>query len=284
MDDLRAALEWCFRPDTLRRAATADDRLVGLRLCDALGWFWYACGYHAEGRRWLDRAVEVTAENPTGDHVRGLHALAVLMLQHGENEAGRAVLEACLAYWRVADDPVKVATELNSLGVAHRNLGDTPPPARRWARRPPWPGRPVTAAGSRPRCRTWRPSRSTTVRPSWRWACSARCSTSTPSSATRGGRASTTSTSPARWSARDARTRPSTSCSATTPRGRGARRRRPHHLLRRDVLHPARAPRRRPARGDAPRGGAGDPGEGRAPAAGTRQGPARRRPRPRARA
>ena len=124
MDDLRAALEWCFRPDTSDDAATADGRLVGLRLCDALGWFWYACGYHAEGRRWLDRAVEVTAENPTDDHVRGLHALAVLMLQHGENEAGRAVLESCLAYWRAEDDPVKVATELNSLGVAHRNLGD----------------------------------------------------------------------------------------------------------------------------------------------------------------
>ena len=125
MDDLRAALEWCFRPDTSDDAATADDRLVGLRLCDALGWFWYACGYHAEGRRWLHRAVEVTAENPTDDHVRGLHALAVLMLQHGEHEAGRAVLESCLAYWRAVGDLVKVATELNSLGVANRNLGDT---------------------------------------------------------------------------------------------------------------------------------------------------------------
>ncbi len=124
LDDLRAALDWCFRPDAPDGPATAEDRSTGLRLCDELGWFWYACGYHAEGRRWLDRAVEATAHSPTGDHVRGLHVLAVLMLQHGENEAGRAVLESCLAHWRAEDDLSRVAIELNSLGVAHRNLGD----------------------------------------------------------------------------------------------------------------------------------------------------------------
>lgn len=124
LDDLRAALEWCLRPGTASDLPTVEDRSVGLRLCDALGWFWYACGYHAEGRRWLDRAVEVTADSPTDDHVRGLHALAVLMLQHGENDSGREVLQTCLAHWRRQGDLVKVATELNSLGVVHRNLGD----------------------------------------------------------------------------------------------------------------------------------------------------------------
>jgi tetratricopeptide (TPR) repeat protein len=53
-----------------------------------------------------------------------LHGLAVLLLQHGENEQARDALRRCLDFWRRDDDPFKIAVELNSLGVAHRALGE----------------------------------------------------------------------------------------------------------------------------------------------------------------
>ena len=54
MDNLRAALDWSLGgPDSESRSA------VGIRLCTALGWFWYLTGYDAESRRWLERATRV---------------------------------------------------------------------------------------------------------------------------------------------------------------------------------------------------------------------------------
>jgi len=34
---------------------------LGLRLCQAMSWFWYAFGYTDEGRRWLRHAVAVAS-------------------------------------------------------------------------------------------------------------------------------------------------------------------------------------------------------------------------------
>jgi len=126
LDNLRGALAWAL-PDSPGQAAGPTERTaVGLRLCEELSWFWYASGYRyqAEGRRWLSRAVDAAAGHEGPEMMTTLHGLAVLLLQHGENEQARDALQRCLDYWRREGDPARVATELNSLGVAHRTLGE----------------------------------------------------------------------------------------------------------------------------------------------------------------
>ena len=111
---------------------STERTAVGLRLCEALSWFWYSSGYRyqAEARRWLARAVDAAAGDEGPDTMTALHGLAVLLLQHGENEQARDALRRCLDFWRREDDAARIATELNSLGVAHRALGE-PDEARR---------------------------------------------------------------------------------------------------------------------------------------------------------
>ena len=118
LDNLRAALEWSFQeiPDR-------GDANVGFRLCQELAWFWYACGYPQEGRRWLERATErVSGEGP--GEIAVLHGLGVILLQQGDSEKARQLLSRCLGYWRGQGDDSQTAKELNSLAVAYRYTDD----------------------------------------------------------------------------------------------------------------------------------------------------------------
>ena len=120
LDNVRAALDWSLRPDD----GSADRLITGLRLCEHLGWFWYACGYQREGHDWLDHAVAVAAGQESPELMNSLHALGVLVLQRGEADRARDALRTCLDFWRRDGDPHKIGRELNSLGVAHRSLGE----------------------------------------------------------------------------------------------------------------------------------------------------------------
>ena len=97
---------------------------LGLRLCQAMSFFWYAFGYTAEGRRWQRRAVTAASAEGGPELATALHGLAILLLQQGETAEARDVLTACLEIWREAGDRSRVAVELCSLGVAHWTLGD----------------------------------------------------------------------------------------------------------------------------------------------------------------
>lgn len=126
LEELRAALAWALDP-----AAAPDDgtRLeLGLGLCEQLGWFWYGCGYQAEGRRWLQAAVDAAGRAPSGTRtpevMNALHGLGVLVLQHGEAERARDLLERCVAFWREEGDLAPLSRELNSLAMAYRSLGE----------------------------------------------------------------------------------------------------------------------------------------------------------------
>ncbi|GGC10607.1 ATP-binding protein [Cellulomonas carbonis] len=112
--------------------ASPDERFeVGLRLCATLSWFWYASGYQAEGRRHLEAAVAAVGDHRTDEAMTALHGLAVIVLQQGEAERARDLLRMCLEHWRGsardgAQDGARaaVSTELNSLALAHRALGE----------------------------------------------------------------------------------------------------------------------------------------------------------------
>ena len=124
-DNMRAALAWSLQtpaagpvPGDRERAAT------GLRLVQALAWFWYRHGYATEGRRWLERAIDLAAEDGGAPLALLAHSLGILLQQQGEPEAALPLLERSLAIWRDLGDRDQQARELNSLGITHKYLGD----------------------------------------------------------------------------------------------------------------------------------------------------------------
>jgi predicted ATPase len=119
LGNVRSALEWSLSID----GSDTGDVMLGFRICHEMSWFWYACGYADEGRRWLERATErMVAEGP--EEMAVLHGLGVILLQQGEPAAAQQLLLRCLDYWRAQGDDRESARELNSLGVTYRNLGD----------------------------------------------------------------------------------------------------------------------------------------------------------------
>ncbi|MPV37404.1 ATP-binding protein [Georgenia subflava] len=120
--DLRAALAWSLGTD---QGAEPADLATGLRLCEQLFWFWYACGYQPEGRRWLGAAVAAAAGTEGPELMAALHGLAVLVLQHGEPERAREMLTRTLDHQRRTGSPSDVASELSSLAMANRALGES---------------------------------------------------------------------------------------------------------------------------------------------------------------
>src|SRR5215218_610139 len=120
LDNVRAALEWAVPED----GAASEGLGIGLRLCQALHWYWYAGGYQAEGRRWLARVVGAAGDADSRELMSALHGLGVLLAQHGELEQGRDALRRSLEYWRRQGDGAEIARELSSLAIAHRALGE----------------------------------------------------------------------------------------------------------------------------------------------------------------
>ncbi|CAN5320221.1 hypothetical protein BH20ACT5_BH20ACT5_16380 [soil metagenome] len=123
LDNVRAALEWALGTADDAGPPSDDRLMIGLRLCEELSWFWYACGYYSEGRRWLGRAVDAAAGRESRELMTTLHGLGVLLLHHGEEARSRDALLSCLDFWRREGDPTKIAMELNSLACAYRALG-----------------------------------------------------------------------------------------------------------------------------------------------------------------
>jgi tetratricopeptide (TPR) repeat protein len=105
-------------------AADRERAATGLRLVQALAYFWYRHGYLIEGRRWLERAIELTAEDGGARVAHLAHWLGVLLQQQGQAQAALPLLERSLAIWRDLSDPNQQARELNSLGITHHFLGD----------------------------------------------------------------------------------------------------------------------------------------------------------------
>jgi predicted ATPase/class 3 adenylate cyclase len=123
-DNLRAALSWSLETAAADPAGDAERAATGLRLVQALALFWYQHGYATEGRRWLERAIELTAEDGGAPLAQAAHWLGVLLQQQGEQQAALSFLERSLAIWRDLGDRDQQARELNSLGITHHYLGD----------------------------------------------------------------------------------------------------------------------------------------------------------------
>lgn len=114
-DNLRAALDWAFDTGEVETA---------MRLAAALWWYWWVRGHFADGRRWLERALDRGDDlSPT---LRARAMLGAGQLAGGQGDQERAVelLEQSLAIHRDTGDRQEMATVLLNLGYALREAGD----------------------------------------------------------------------------------------------------------------------------------------------------------------
>ncbi len=116
-DNLRAALSWSLGSGIAGQAGDGERAVIGLRLVQAMTTLWYQHAHAAEGRRWLERAIGVTAANAAEPLARLKHGLGVLLQQQGELAAAVQAFDHSLAVWRELGDREQEARELNSLGA-----------------------------------------------------------------------------------------------------------------------------------------------------------------------
>jgi predicted ATPase/class 3 adenylate cyclase len=116
-DNLRAALGWGIE----------HDPRLGVELGLTLSHYWQVRGNRREGAYWLRRVAAAAQTSPevSGSVVGDVRRrLAVLLDLAGECQEASEVLAAQLTEERGHDDPRRLASTLNSLGVTRRNLGD----------------------------------------------------------------------------------------------------------------------------------------------------------------
>ncbi len=123
-DNLRAALAWSLDAQAAGPAADPERVVIGLRLVQALTAFWSWHGHATEGRRWLQRAMDLASAGGGAPLARVAHGLGILMDEQGEPDTALRLFERSLAIWRELGDREQQARDLNSLGIVHRHLGD----------------------------------------------------------------------------------------------------------------------------------------------------------------
>src|SRR3954447_2616994 len=87
-DNLRASLDWFFDHGDVDRA---------VRLTGTLWLFWYVHGHVTEARRWMQRALAVSSDEPSQARAHLLYGAGYLACEQDENEEGVALLEASYA-------------------------------------------------------------------------------------------------------------------------------------------------------------------------------------------
>ncbi|WP_046471866.1 ATP-binding protein [Allosalinactinospora lopnorensis] len=115
--NLRTALEVSL--------AEPDGR-TALELAGALWFFWFACGFHREGRRYLEQALAKDLR-PGPERTRALWACSMTAMVQGENEAGLRLGTACRSAAQQQEDPEAVLAATYPIASCLTLLGE---PAR----------------------------------------------------------------------------------------------------------------------------------------------------------
>jgi non-specific serine/threonine protein kinase len=123
-DNLRAALRW------LLDQAESAERVAGLRLAAALGYFWWMRGYHAEGARWLEEALSRAPRRDEADldeatlRSTALCWAGALLTMHGELSLACTRLEEARSLAQQRQDSAGIARALTFLGQHAVNVGE----------------------------------------------------------------------------------------------------------------------------------------------------------------
>jgi tetratricopeptide (TPR) repeat protein len=150
LHNLRAVLEWSLGE---------GDVIAGLRLAGALHLFWWAYGYHIEGRHWTERLLERLAEGPPLVQAKFLlcagliaalydqqdskdifHRLLSIsrdfadqsltgwaltyLAMHGDGAEALAAAQEGLVVFRQLDHLPGIAQALNNIGLVAIRMGD----------------------------------------------------------------------------------------------------------------------------------------------------------------
>jgi predicted ATPase/DNA-binding SARP family transcriptional activator len=114
MENIREALHWTHE----------HDGALHVRLAGRLGWFWFAVGHWAEGRRWMEGALALPDAGSRGrDRAQLLFAAGAIAALQADIAAARPWLQeaAALSAEIGADDIVAYA--LNYLGMTYSGQG-----------------------------------------------------------------------------------------------------------------------------------------------------------------
>jgi hypothetical protein len=148
-DNLRAALGWSLETPAADPAPGDRERAaIGLRLVQALALFWYRHGYATEGRRWLQRAIDLAAEDGGAPLAQLAHWLGVLLQQQGEPQAR---CRCSSAAWRSGvTSATGTSRHENSTASASPTIISTTwtPRDPCWRTAPPSPARSAVTCGS----------------------------------------------------------------------------------------------------------------------------------------
>lgn len=102
--NLREALDFCLN--------TPGETQVGVHLAGALWFYWVGCGFLAEGRHWLNRALAAHSE-PTTQRAKALWVNGYIATLQGDLQPAVAMLEECRD---TAPDEVSLAYAVHRLG------------------------------------------------------------------------------------------------------------------------------------------------------------------------
>ena len=106
-ENLRAALRWF---------SEHGEGELGLRLATALGYFWEARGYMAEGQRQLEEALARAPAAEPQLRARALSRLGALLMWSTEGKRAKVVLIEALELARSVGDTLGIAWSLSYLG------------------------------------------------------------------------------------------------------------------------------------------------------------------------
>ncbi|WP_206306156.1 ATP-binding protein [Streptomyces humi] len=100
LPNLRTALDHCL--------TEPDEAHLGQCLAGSLWFYWAGCGRLAEGRRWLERSLELDSGYPQS-RLKALWVLGYVAILQGDTVPALAALQACRAEAELVADPMAVA-------------------------------------------------------------------------------------------------------------------------------------------------------------------------------
>lgn len=112
LPEMRSAMNWALihRPN------------YGADLATRLGWFWWLRAYSAEGRTWLDRALE-SCPDDWAIRAAALRFDGQIALREGDNRRGAACLLRAIPLYRQLGDEDGLSLSFLVLGAAARSTG-----------------------------------------------------------------------------------------------------------------------------------------------------------------